>query len=124
MILGGIFPPDVTFVYNSLINMLGPIVEIRAISANRVLKLPSGDVVSTQFKFGDGTTGSINVISATPFYGRFAVYGEQGWVDVHEMAHGANPGESHLTHCNKAGERVLKIYQLIDTVTSVRLKIE
>ena len=82
------------------INMLGPIVEIRAISANRVLKLPSGDAVSTQFKFGDGTTGSINVISATPFYGRFAVYGEQGWVDVHEMAHGANPGESHLTYCN------------------------
>ena len=99
------------------INMLGPIVEIRAVSANRVLDLPSGDVVSTQFTFGDGTTGSINVISATPFYGRFAVYGEQGWVDVHEMAHGANPGESHLTHCNKAGERVLKVYQPIDTVT-------
>lgn len=99
------------------INMLGPIVEIRAISANRVLDLPSGDVVSTQFKFGDGTTGSVNVVSATPFYGRFAVYGEQGWVDIHEMAHGANPGQSHMTICNKAGERELKIFEPIDTVT-------
>ena len=99
------------------INMLGPIVEIRAVSANRILDLPSGDVVSTQFKFGDGTVGTIDVVSATPFYGRFAVYGEQGWVDIHEMAHGAAPGETHMTICNKAGERELKIFQPIDTVT-------
>lgn len=102
---------------DALINMLGPIVEIRAISANRVLDLPSGDVVSTQFTFGDGTIGTINVVSATPFYGRMAVYGEQGWVDIHEMSHGAKPGETHMTICNKAGERELRVFDPIDTVT-------
>ena len=99
------------------ISMLGPITEISAISAKRVLDLPSGDVVCAQFRFGDGTSGSISVVSSTPFYGRLAVYGEQGWVDVQEMAHVANPGETHLTICNKAGERELKVYQPIDTVT-------
>ena len=95
-----------------LISMLGPIVEIRAISAKRVLDLPSGDVVSTQFKFGDETTGTVNVVSATPFYGRFAVYGEQGWVDIQE-----NIGPTHMTICNKAGKRELKVFEPIDTVT-------
>ena len=99
------------------IHMLGPIVEIYAISANRVLDLPSGDVISTLFKFSDGTTGSINAVSATPFYGRFAVYGDQGWVDIHELAHGSTPGPAHLTFCNKSGERELKVYEPIDTVT-------
>ncbi|NKB48255.1 MAG: hypothetical protein GKS02_02705 [Alphaproteobacteria bacterium] len=100
-----------------LINMLGPITEIRAISANRVLDLPSGDAVSTQFKFGDETMGTINVVSATPFYGRLAVYGEQGWVDIQETSHGANPGPAHVTYCNKAGERELKIFEPVDIVT-------
>ena len=100
-----------------LISMLGPITEIRAISAKRVLDLPSGDVVSTQFSFADKTTGSINVVSATPFYGRFAVYGELGWVDIQEMAHPEDIGPTHMTICNKEGKRELKIFEPIDTVT-------
>ncbi len=100
-----------------LINLLGPIVEIRAVSTKRVLDLPSGDVVSTQFKFGDETTGTINVVSATPFFGRFAVFGEQGWVDIHEMAHPEDIGETHMYTCDKSGERELKVFQPIDTVT-------
>jgi predicted dehydrogenase len=100
-----------------LISLLGPIVEIRAISAKRVLDLPSGDVVSTQFKFADETTGTINVVSATPFYGRFAVFGEQGWVDINEMAHPEDIGETHMYICDKSGKRELKVFQPLDTVT-------
>ena len=100
-----------------LISMLGPIKEIRAICEKRVLDLPSGDVVSTQFSFGDGTTGTINVVSATPFYGRFAVYGEQGWVDIQEMAHPEDVGPTHMTICDKSGKRDLKVFEFTDTVT-------
>lgn len=100
-----------------LISLLGPIVEIRAISAKRVLDLPSGDVVSTQFKFADETTGTINVVSATPFFGRLAVFGEQGWVDINEMAHPEDIGETHMYICDKSGKRELKVFEPIDTVT-------
>lgn len=98
------------------ISMLGPVQEIRATSAKRVLNLPSGDVVSTQFSFADKTMGTINVISATPFYARLTVFGDQGWVDIHEMSHPENPGETHMYICNKNGKRRRKVFQPVDTV--------
>lgn len=99
-----------------LIGMLGPIRQIRAISARRVLDLPSGDVVSTQFTFADGTMGTINVISATPFYGRLTVFGTRAWVDIHEMAHPENPGETHMYVGTADGRRQRRVYKPRDTV--------
>ena len=99
-----------------LISMLGPIQTIRAISARRVLDLPSGDVVSTQFTFKDGTMGTINVISATPFYGRLTVFGTKAWVDIHEMAHPENPGDTHMFVGTADGKRRRRVYKPRDTV--------
>src|SRR3546814_8711023 len=100
-----------------LISMLGPIREIRAISARRVLDLPSGDVVSTQFTFGDGTMGTINVISATPFYGRLTVFGTKAWVDIHEMRSEEHTSElqslmriSYAVFCLKKKKTLSKIH--------------
>ncbi|MEM7223757.1 MAG: Gfo/Idh/MocA family oxidoreductase [Pseudomonadota bacterium] len=98
------------------IAMLGPIVEVRALSAKRVLDLPSGDVVSAQLRFVDGTTGAISVVSATPFHGRLAVFGDKGWVEVQESAHVSTPGPTQLTLCDEAGKRTRTDYQPIDTV--------
>lgn len=99
-----------------LISMFGPIQQIRAISARRVLDLPSGDVVSTQFTFADGTMGTINVISATPFYGRLTVFGTKAWVDIHEMAHPENPGDTHMFIGTADGKRQRRVYKPRDTV--------
>lgn len=98
------------------ISMFGPIQQIRAISDRRVLNLPSGDVASTQFTFKDGTMGTINVISATPFYGRLTVFGDKAWVDIHEMAHPENPGDTHMYIGTVAGKRTKKVYKPRDTV--------
>src|SRR3546814_14707703 len=99
-----------------LISMLGPIREIRAISARRVLDLPSGDVVSTQFTFGDGTMGTINVVSATPFYGRLTVFGTKAWVDIHEMSHPESPGDAHMFIGTADGKRQRRICKPRDKV--------
>ncbi|MBO6784083.1 MAG: Gfo/Idh/MocA family oxidoreductase [Alphaproteobacteria bacterium] len=99
-----------------LISMLGPIQQIRAISDRRVLNLPSGDVASTQFTFQDGTMGTINVISATPFYGRLTVFGDKKWVDIHEMAHPENPGDTHMFIGTPDGKRDRRVYKPRDTV--------
>lgn len=98
------------------ISMFGPIQQIRAISDRRVLDLPSGDVASTQFTFKDGTMGTINVVSITPFYGRLTVFGDKAWVDIHEMAHPENPGDTHMTIGTVDGKRTTKIYKPRDTV--------
>src|SRR3546814_12964872 len=79
-----------------LISMPGPIREIRAISARRVLDLPSGDGVSTQFTVGAGSMDTINVISATPFYGRLTVFGTKAWVDLQELSPPERPGDAHM----------------------------
>jgi predicted dehydrogenase len=99
-----------------LISMFGPIRKIRAISDRRVLNLPSGDVASTQFTFTDGTMGTINVVSATPFYGRLTVFGDKAWVDIHEMAHPENPGDTHMYIGTNDGRRVKKVFKPRDTV--------
>ena len=99
-----------------LISILSPIEEIRAVSARRVLDLPSGDVVTTQFTFRDGTMGTINVVSATPFFGRLAVFGEKAWVDIVETAHPEDPAETHMMIGSKDGKRETRVYQPLDTV--------
>jgi predicted dehydrogenase len=98
------------------ISMFGPIQKIRAISDRRILNLPSGDVASTQFTFKDGTMGTINVVSATPFYGRLTVFGDKAWVDIHEMAHPENPGDTHMYIGTADGKRTKKVYKPRDTV--------
>lgn len=99
-----------------LISILSPIEEIRAVSAQRVLDLPSGDVVTTQFTFRDGTLGTINVVSATPFFGRIAVFGQKAWVEIVETAHPEAPADTHMTIGTDDGKRATRIYQPRDTV--------
>ena len=76
--------------------MVGPIDEVFAYTAKRVLELPTGDVVAVQMRFKDGTTGSISAISATPFYGRIAVFGSQGWAEARETSHPDDPDIVHF----------------------------
>lgn len=99
-----------------LISILGPIAEIRAVSARRVLNLPSGDVVSTQFRFEDGTLGTINVVSATPFFARLSVFGSRAWVDVFETSHPESPAETHFMVGTADGKRHSRVFQPVDTV--------
>lgn len=70
---------------------LGPVTEVFAYTASRASDLPSGDVVSVQLKFAAGMTGTIAALSATPFYGRVAVFGSKGWAEAHEISHPDDP---------------------------------
>jgi predicted dehydrogenase len=99
-----------------LISILSPIEEIRAVSAQRVLDLPSGDVVTTQFTFRNGAMGTINVVSATPFYGRIAVFGDKAWVEIIELAHPEDPKDTIMTIGRKGGARETRVYAPLDTV--------
>jgi predicted dehydrogenase len=70
-----------------LISCLGPIAEVFAQTAMRVLPLPSGDVVSAQLRFVGGAIGVVSAVSATPFYGRLAIFGSRGWIEVRDDDH-------------------------------------
>jgi predicted dehydrogenase len=54
-------------------------------------KLPNGDTLAALVSFADGTNLTISAILATPFDGRFAVYGTRGWIEIRDKSHPENP---------------------------------
>jgi predicted dehydrogenase len=72
---------------DALISFFGAVEEVVARTAQRVLALPSGDVVAAELRFVDGTLGLLSAVSATPFYGRLALFGSHGWIEVRDDDH-------------------------------------
>lgn len=53
--------------------------------------LANGDTLALQVSFRNGANALISAILATPFDGRFAVYGSKGWAEVRDKAHPESP---------------------------------
>ena len=99
-----------------MISLFGPIYLVNARADLRVFNLPSGDVVTTQFQFKDKTLGTINVVSATPYFSRFAVFGSKGWVEIHDLAHPEDWADTHMHICMKGEKHSRRVYKPRDTV--------
>jgi len=54
-------------------------------------ELRNGDTLGVLVEFAEGGHALISAILATPFSGRFAVYGSSGWIDIRDNAHPENP---------------------------------
>ena len=61
--------------------------------------LTNGDTLAALITFQGGGHALISAILATPFAGRFAVYGSQGWVEVRDKTHPEAPEGWTLTTC-------------------------
>jgi predicted dehydrogenase len=51
----------------------------------------NGDTLGIMMAFPNGANALISAILATPFEGRFAVYGSLGWVEIRDRTHPENP---------------------------------
>ena len=98
------------------ISMLGPVESVVAQTARRVLPLPTGDVVTVQLRFESGATGFVGAISATPYYGRFTVFGNEMWVEARDDAHPQEGGRTHLITCGKDGVQHSQTFEPKDPV--------
>lgn len=103
------------------ISMLGPVEAVVAQTARRALPLPTGDVVTVQLRFASGATGFVGAISATPYYGRFTVFGSEMWVEARDDAHPQEGGRTHLITCGKDG---VQHSQTFDPKDPVRANLE
>jgi predicted dehydrogenase len=79
-----------------MLSLAGQVEEIHAHTARRILAIPTGDVVSAHLHSGDGTTGHIAALSATPDYARFAVFGSHAWAEARETQHVDPGGTTHF----------------------------
>lgn len=83
--------------------LLGPadrtFVSVRRLGSN----LANGDTLGALVTFKSGANLLLSAILATPFAGRFAVYGNEGWVEVRDKAHPEAPEGWVLTRCRRGG---------------------
>lgn len=61
--------------------------------------LVNGDTLATLVTFKHGGHALISAILATPFVGRFAIYGSKGWVEVRDLVHPEASEGWTLTRC-------------------------
>ena len=92
------------------ISMFGPVDSLCAHTAQRVLPLPTGDIVNVTFKFKSGATAFLAAISATPYYGRFSVFGNKLWIEARDTAHPQEGGETQVVRCGPDGKQSSHIY--------------
>lgn len=87
------------------VGLLGP--AARAFASVRQLgsQLSNGDTLGVLVNFKSGANALISAVLATPFDGRFAVYGNQGWAEVRDKAHPESPRGWTFTRCMRGGER-------------------
>jgi predicted dehydrogenase len=65
--------------------------------------LTNGDTLGVLVGFKSGANALIGAMLATPFFGRFALYGNRGWVEVVDKAHPEAPEGWTLTKCFSGG---------------------
>jgi predicted dehydrogenase len=81
------------------VGVMGP--AERALASVRTLgsELRNGDTLGILVNFRSGGNALLSAILATPFDGRFAVYGSKGWAEVRDKAHPESPqGWTLTTH--------------------------
>ena len=79
------------------IGLLGPAENVCARVRQLGSGLTNGDTLALLVTHKSGGSSLISAILATPFEGRFALYGNRGWVDVRDKAHPEAPEGWTLT---------------------------
>lgn len=99
-----------------MVSLAGKPVRVAARTASQILPAPSEDYVSAEIDFADGARGRITCLSTPPFYGRFTLFGDQGWVEVEEGGNVDKGLPSRFEHCKPDGSRETRSYEPINTV--------
>ena len=73
-------------------------------------QLVNGDTLGILVNFKSGGNALLSAVLATPFDGRFAVYGSKGWAEVRDKAHPESPQGWTLTTHVRGKEKASKEY--------------
>ena len=103
------------------VSLAGQPTRVAARTASQIFPAPSEDFVSAEIDFANGARGRITCLSTPPFYGRFTLFGDQGWVETQEGGNVDKGIPSSFVHCAADGNRQTRSY---DHVNTVRLNFE
>ena len=74
-------------------------------------QLVNGDTLGILVNFKSGGNALLGAVLATPFDGRFAVYGSTGWAEVRDKAHPESPRGWTLTIQKRDAEKQVREFQ-------------
>ncbi len=86
------------------VGLFGPAERVYASVRTLGSQLTNGDTLGVLARFKGGGQALISAMLATPFDGRFAVYGSKGWAEVRDKAHPESPRGWTLTTSIRGGE--------------------
>ena len=88
------------------IGLLGPAQHVFARVRQLGSRLTNGDTLAILVTHKSGANSLISAVLATPFDGRFAVYGNKGWMEVRDKAHPESPQGWTLTRAMRGAEKM------------------
>lgn len=92
------------------VGVMGPAERVFASVRQLGSQLTNGDTLGILVNFKSGANALLGAVLATPFDGRFAVYGNKAWAEVRDKAHPEAPQGWTLTIHRRGGERTVKDY--------------
>ena len=98
------------------VSLAGKPVRVAARTASQIFPAPSEDFVSAEIDFESGARGRITCLSTPPFYGRFTLFGDQGWIETQEGGNVDKELPSSFVHCTADGNRETRSYHPVNTV--------
>jgi predicted dehydrogenase len=98
------------------VSLAGPPARVSARTASQIFSAPSEDYVSADIDFKSGARGRITCLSTPPFYGRFTLMCDNGWVEVQEGGNVDKGIPSSFVCCRPDGSRETRNYDHTNTV--------
>lgn len=98
------------------VSLAGEPTRVTARTASQIFPPPSEDFVSAEIDFETSARGRITCLSTPPFYGRFTLVCDQGWVETQEGGNVDKGIPSSFVHCAADGSRQSCEYHHVNTV--------
>ncbi|MGE5151214.1 MAG: Gfo/Idh/MocA family protein [Rhodospirillaceae bacterium] len=92
------------------VGVLGPAERVFASVRQLGSQLANGDTLGILVNFRSGANALLGAVLATPFDGRFAVYGNKAWAEVRDKAHPESPQGWTLTVHRRGGQKTVQDY--------------
>jgi predicted dehydrogenase len=93
------------------VGVFGPAARVFASVKTLGSHLTNGDTLAILVNFKSGGNALLSAVLATPFDGRFAVYGNKGWAEVRDKAHPESPQGWIFTKVLRGKEKEVKTYE-------------
>jgi predicted dehydrogenase len=98
------------------VSLAGAPSRVSARTASQIFPAPSEDFVSAEIDFSSGARGRITCLSTPPFYGRFTLICDKGWIEVQEGGNVDKGIPSSFAYCGPDGSRQTRHYDHSNTV--------